>query len=96
MNPVGFLIDKNIPVHVCTFRGIYTSSRADQLYDIATKCNLSVSNMLKLQSFGFLTNFQHHQQRKNLFCAFKAESEALLIANNYSHFYKRHYFLKNK
>jgi hypothetical protein len=54
MNPVGFLIDKNIPVHVCTFRGIYTASRSEQLFDIVTKCKLSVANMLKLVSSGFM------------------------------------------
>eukprot|EP01126_Amoeba_proteus_P025419 TRINITY_DN2537_c0_g2_i2.p1 TRINITY_DN2537_c0_g2~~TRINITY_DN2537_c0_g2_i2.p1 ORF type:complete len:628 (+),score=127.26 TRINITY_DN2537_c0_g2_i2:490-2373(+) len=94
INPVGFFLDKNIPLHICSFRALFNkTSRSQQLLDIISECKLSAASVLKLLSFGFLHTFQRQSERRKLFSAFKCEVEDTLKRNNFSHLYKAHYFL---
>jgi adenosine deaminase len=71
-SPFRFLIDSQLPIAICSFRGALSKhSRVDTLYDIIEQGHLDVYDVLKLLAVGFTRNFQPLDVRRQLFGLFR-------------------------
>eukprot|EP01105_Mastigella_eilhardi_P005487 TRINITY_DN17187_c0_g1_i1.p1 TRINITY_DN17187_c0_g1~~TRINITY_DN17187_c0_g1_i1.p1 ORF type:complete len:761 (-),score=213.98 TRINITY_DN17187_c0_g1_i1:118-2400(-) len=66
-SPFRLLIDNDIPITICSFRGLFTpSNRVTMLENIVQDCKLSLDELLKLLCNGFQHNFSHSSESRKM------------------------------
>jgi hypothetical protein len=63
-SPIRLLLDKGIPLTVCSFRRQKTVS--DEIYNVVLQCNLDAAETLNLIFNGFRYNFQSFKIRQTM------------------------------
>jgi len=91
-HPLGLLMDNNIVVSLCSFRGILnTLNRTEELAAIIEQVHMSVDKLFILLSNGFRYNFQPFFERQKLYATMKQEAEQILFSYGFKFLFHVHY-----
>lgn len=86
-SPVRLFIDNDLPITICSFRGKFSPlGRIDVLENIIEDCKLTLEELLKLFSNGFLYNFGGHVLGQQLLDKFWVSCKKLTDSAGYHMF----------